>query len=284
MRRRSRRAAGGLRLRQADWLTLRWLSVSAPAVDAPAVCSIEWAREKFDDLFVSGADLANSCLEDRAAFLSKLKQDRLTEAEALQQAADWLQLAVRPSFAQCVHKLVLDFTSNFRNAIHDLTHNFPRDARNVEKETGVDLGPFWHGHKRFPQAAEFDPADPLHLDYVYHGCNILARVFGLQEQDKQTVRAIAQQISIPPYVYTGATVDLSEEEKGEASKRAGSEEKETMADTAAAGDSSGSGSAAAQAEDEAELIARLTASLHALLDSSSIARLQPTEFEKVSSA
>jgi len=62
---------------------------------------IEWAREKFDDLFVSGADSVNSLLEDREQFFAKLKQDPLSEADALKGVKNWLELAAAPSFMQC---------------------------------------------------------------------------------------------------------------------------------------------------------------------------------------
>ena len=226
------------------------------------LCSIEWAREKFDDLFVSGADLANSFLEDRAAFFLKLKQDALTEAEALRNVRSWLELAAAPSFDLCVRVLLDDFLANFRNAINDLTHNFPRDARNVEKDSGVDLGPFWHGHKRFPQTANFDPTNASHVDYLYHGANILATVFALPEQDRDAVVRIAQQLPIPPYQFTGATVDLSgdgkdDEKKGEEPAPAKS----------------------SLTEDDAVEIARLTAELQRV-DTSAIRPLHPADFEK----
>ncbi len=41
--------------------------------------------------------------------------------------------------------------THFNHAIAALTHAFPADARNIHAETGTDMGPFWHGHKRFPQ-------------------------------------------------------------------------------------------------------------------------------------
>ena len=229
---------------------------------------IEWAREKFDDLFVSGADLANSFLEDRAAFFLKLKQDALTEADALRDVHSWLLLASAPSFDLCVRVLLDDFLANFRNAINDLTHNFPRDARNVEKDTGVDLGPFWHGHKRFPQSATFDPSNPLHVDYVYHGSNILAAVVGLPEQDRDAVVRIAQSLPIPPYVFTGATVDLSGDGKE------GEEEKKSEEPPAAAHSLS---------DDDSAELNRLTTALQQL-NAAAIKRLHTADFEKVRNA
>ena len=194
---------------------------------------------------MSGADLANSFLEDRQAFFLKVKQDALTEAEALRNVYSWLELASSPSFDVCVNVILQDFLSNFRNAINDLTHNFPRDARNVEKDTGVDLGPFWHGHKRFPQTATFDPTNSLHVDYLYHGANILATVFGLHEQDREAVLRVVQQLPIPPYQFTGATVDLSGDGKDDEKK--GGEE--------------ATPAKASLTEDDAAEIARLTETL-----------------------
>ena len=53
------------------------------------MCSIEHAREKFDDLFVSGAASANSLLESREQFLQKFKQDPLSEADSLKAVKNW---------------------------------------------------------------------------------------------------------------------------------------------------------------------------------------------------
>ena len=222
--------------------------------------SIEWAREKFDDLFVSGADLANSFLEDRVAFFAKLRQDALTEADALKSVSSWLQLAGRPTFELCVRVILDDFTANFRNAINDLTHNFPKDARNVEKDTGVDLGPFWHGHKRFPQAAAFDPNNAQHVDYIHHGVNILAAVFGLHEQDRDTVTRVVSGMTVQPWQYTGARVDLSGQE---------GEEKKAEEDKAPT----------SLADEDVQLIEQLTAQLQQI-DTSAIKRMHPADFEK----
>lgn len=212
---------------------------------------------------MSGADLVNSFLEDPSSFFHKLKQDPLSEIESLKNVSNWLELSSHPTFELCVRVLLDDFLNNFRNGINDLTHNFPKDARNVERETGVDLGPFWHGHKRFPQSASFDPDDPTHIDYIYHGANILASVFGLQEQDRETVRKIAMTLPIPAWEYTGAVVDLSGQE-GEEKKDGGQQQQSPPKQVT---------------EEEHETIQRLTSHLSSL-QLSSFSRLHPADFEK----
>ena len=193
------------------------------------------------------------------AFFAKLRQDALTEADALKSVVDWLQLAARPSFDLCVRVILDDFVTNFRNAINDLTHNFPKDARNVEKDTGVDLGAFWHGHKRFPQAAAFDPTNQQHVDYVYHGANILASVFGLHEQEREAVVRAVSSMSVQPWQYTGGKVDMSGQE-GE------NKEQDSSAPTSLA-------------DEDAQLIEQLTTQLQQL-DTNGIKRMKPADFEK----
>jgi hypothetical protein len=155
---------------------------------------IQWSRTLFDDLFISGADAVNSLLENREQFLQKLKQDKLAEPEALKQVKNWLELAAAPSFEQCAKVLFLEFVKNYRNAINDLTHAFPKDARIKDNATGADLGLFWHGHKRFPASTEFDINNPAHVDYIYHGANILASVFRIPEQSREQVHAMLPKI------------------------------------------------------------------------------------------
>jgi len=78
---------------QADCLcAILTLSLSVSSLLFLSLCSIEWAREKFDDLFVSGADSVNSLLESREQFLQKLKQDPLSEADALKAVKNWCGL------------------------------------------------------------------------------------------------------------------------------------------------------------------------------------------------
>ena len=106
----------------------------------PLTDCIEWSREKFDDLYVSGADAVNSLLENREQFLQKLKQDPLSEVDALKSVQRWLQLAAVPSFETCARVMLEEFIVNYRNAINDLTHAFPKDARIKDNSTGADLG------------------------------------------------------------------------------------------------------------------------------------------------
>eukprot|EP00808_Paulinella_micropora_P017451 g78565.t1 len=174
---------------------------------------IEWAREIFDDLFVSGADNANSLLEDRDGYFKKLQQSPLEERDSLQAAKTWLEYSKDASFDKCCQIMFEEFHRTFRDIIKDLQTNFPADARNTRKtEDGevIDLGPFWHGAKRFPSAAEYDVKNPLHVDYIYHGANILASIFGIKQQSRQKVIEVTSKLKPKSWKFSGAKVDLDE--------------------------------------------------------------------------
>lgn len=223
---------------------------------------IEWAREKFDDLYVSGADAVNSLLEDREQFLQKLKQDPLSEADALKSVKNWLELAAKPSFEQCAKVMFDEFVANYRNSINDLTHAFPKDARIKDNATGADLGLFWHGHKRFPQSTEFNPNQPEHVDYIYHGANILASVFRLPEQSKEAVKAMLPKLmaSGRPWAPSNAKISLD----GDPSNPNANADKKPEGPS----------------EEDHALVARLTNELRAL-DLSKFTPLVSADFEKV---
>jgi len=225
---------------------------------------IEWSREKFDDLFMSGADAFNSLLEDREQFLAKLKQDPLSEADALRAVSATVQLARGPSFEKCARVMVTEFARSFRDAINDLTHAFPEDARVKDPATGADLGLFWHGHKRFPRSAKVSPDNDALLEFVHAGANILASVFHLPEASKEEVRRLLPKLveEVPDWKPSGAKIKLDEGKKGgeaDESKQADGEEQPS--------------------EEDAETIARLTSELRGL-DLAQFKPLNPAEFEK----
>jgi len=226
---------------------------------------IEWAREKFDDLFVSGADNANSFTDSAEKFLEKLKQSPMEQADTLKTVKSWIDMSKNPTFELCLKIMFDEFIASFRDAINDLKHNFPADARvfipdPIDPTKKVDGGPFWHGHKRFPNTAEFDPANDLHFEYVFAGANILANVFGIPEiKDKAKVRAMCANLKAKPWVYSGKKVDLDEDKKSE-------EEKKKDA------------SKFVRDEDK-EVVESITAYLKAL-DLKQLKSLKPAEFEK----
>jgi ubiquitin-activating enzyme E1 len=177
---------------------------------------IEWAREKFDDWFVVGADLANNLLEDRAAFFKKLKANPLEERDSLELAKKWLMMSKSPSLQVCVEIMYEEFHRQFRDQINDLTTNFPADARNsrtTDDGKVIDLGPFWHGHKRFPKSLTFNPEEPQQVDFVFHGANVIASIFGIPEGSREEIIAITKRLTPHEWKFSGKKVELEEDKK-----------------------------------------------------------------------
>ncbi|RLN66824.1 hypothetical protein BBP00_00001975 [Phytophthora kernoviae] len=149
---------------------------------------IEWSRAQFEDVFVAPAAEAKKFVDDRAAYLDQVKKATLEnpnpklvaaaivqELECLRSLRATLQTAKGVTFEKCVTLAFNLMTSQFRDRILQLIHNFPEDHLTNSGEK------FWSGAKRFPQAVDtFDPQNPLHLNFVRATANILAVSYGIQ--------------------------------------------------------------------------------------------------------
>jgi len=74
------------------------------------------------------------------------------------------------NFEDCVKKMRLHWQDQFSNQIRQLLFNFPPDQLTTSGQ------PFWSGPKRCPVPLVFSIDEPLHVDYVYAGANLLAEV------------------------------------------------------------------------------------------------------------
>jgi len=168
----------------------------------------------FDDWFIQGPEIANAFIKDKDAFFAKFEASPMEELSSLRLAKKWVNLATNPSVEKCAEEVFKIFLKCFRDGIMDLTHHFPKDARNTHKETGADLGPFWHGHKRFPQIPEWDPANPAYINFIYHATNILVnQVFDLQTPvDRSDIKKICQGFDAPEWKFSGDKIELEEDE------------------------------------------------------------------------
>jgi ubiquitin-activating enzyme E1 len=220
---------------------------------------IEWAREMFDDWFTQGPDLASSFVKDKNAFFEKQAANAMEELPSLRLVKKWADLGTNPSVDKCATFMINVFLKFFRDGIKDLIHHFPADARNTHKETGADLGLFWHGHKRFPQIAEWDPNNETFTNFVFHSTNILVnQVFELKTNvDEASIKKLCQAFKASDWVFSGGEIELEEDEKD-----GGEEKKQVDLDDA-----------------EVKELAKLKEELNAL-DIKTIAQMKPADFEK----
>ncbi|TYZ62320.1 hypothetical protein PybrP1_009484 [[Pythium] brassicae (nom. inval.)] len=240
---------------------------------------IEWARAQFEDLFVAPAADAKKFVEHRREYLAKVRQATLEhpnpkvaqaaivqELERLRGLQATLATARGVTFERCMELAVDLLASRFRDRILQLIHNFPEDHLTNSGER------FWSGAKRFPHAVDaFDPADPLHLNFVRATANILAVCYGIQAPPEQalvppesawrapaTFEALAQNYTLPAWTPTAEKIAADADEI----KRL--EEEKLAASSASASDR----------EDLVALLAELEA-----LDLAGLA-FEPADFEK----
>jgi len=108
-------------------------------------------------------------------------------------------------------KMMFDkYAKYFNHGIRNLTNAFPKDARNICKDTKADLGAFWHGAKIFPQVAEYNSANEMNFGFIYHGSCILADIFKIPKPSEADVKAICATFSIPVWKPSSIQIDMSE--------------------------------------------------------------------------
>jgi len=142
---------------------------------------IEWARAKFEDLFVSPAQAAEKFSKDPADFVKKMKAstiqlaDKGPRATALGNALNDLPLlkttlatAENATMVDCVRLAFEVFHKLFRDTILDLTTVYPEDYKNASGDV------FWTGHKKFPAVADYDPSNQTHVDFMIAASNMFA--------------------------------------------------------------------------------------------------------------
>lgn len=183
---------------------------------------IEWARDQFELLFVKSVKQLKKFMEDPDAFISE-RSSSTDDAQAIFEVRGLLSLfaaAAQPSL-KSAGQLAFDyFHLLFRDKIIDLTTAFPADARVMDPVTKQDKGPFWSGHKRFPQAALFDASNESHWKFLASTTGLFAAMLGVVPSKKegddtwlQEIRSQAwaaqfsQELTVPEYVAGAVNTD-----------------------------------------------------------------------------
>ena len=168
---------------------------------------VGWAKNMFRDMFEVGAGYFNKLQKDPAAFLRNISSASPDEQkEMLRSTLAWDKYSKIPDMSDKTAQLAAvvqvgaeAYDKFFDTAIRKLTNDFPRDLGqpggppNVDKETGVDMGPFWRGRKRFPRAAS-DRSSPRYVNFVFHTACIMCDILGLDRPSLQDVQDSAPKI------------------------------------------------------------------------------------------
>jgi len=196
---------------------------------------IEWARDQFELFFAKlGKDL-ELAITDPAAFEKKTTSGTTSENAANMRCVVSFAKAARDRTVASAAQLAFDmFHFSFRDKILDLQAQYPRDARMIDSKTKEDKGPFWSEKKRFPTAAQFNPADTSHADFLRSATALFAVAIGAipahQENDDgwladwrtpQFIEALSQSLTPPPFLPCPMHVEGESEEQTAAIKATG---------------------------------------------------------------
>ena len=196
---------------------------------------IEWARDKFAELFEKPARRLRKFAQDPQAAVEDLRKKlesgdaaaadgAAADAEALLAS---LRLALTPLAnrrAACAQRAFDAFHALFRDMILDLTTAYPADAR-VKGADGADKGPFWSGHKKFPSPATYGAGNGDDWKFLVSATHLLAQSVGAQprkaeddddyasgERSADWAARLAASLATPAYV--SKKVDTTGMEQG----------------------------------------------------------------------
>ena len=180
---------------------------------------IEWARDQFELLFAKLGKSAHAYVASPEAFEADKRIKGSSEAGAAVfdiRSLTSFQRAARDRTIGGAAQLAFDiFHYLFRDRILDLQAAFPHDARMIDKDTGVDKGPFWSEKKRYPTVVTFNPDDESHVQFMISTTLLSAVALGLippkKESDvawlkeyrsKEWIMGVMSSLSPPPYIRT----------------------------------------------------------------------------------
>ncbi|KAI0638099.1 ubiquitin activating enzyme [Trametes polyzona] len=167
--------------------------------------TIEWARQEFNNLFVTPPQAVNSYLSEPNYLENNLKYSG-QQKEQVEQIVSYLVTNKPLTFEECIVWARLQFEEKYSNSIRQLLYSLPKDA---VTSTGQ---PFWSGPKRAPDPLTFDSNNPIHLQYIIAAANLHAYNYGLRgETDPALFKKIADEVIVPEFTpKSGVKVQIND--------------------------------------------------------------------------
>ncbi|XP_006004027.1 ubiquitin-like modifier-activating enzyme 1 [Latimeria chalumnae] len=170
--------------------------------------TLQWARDEFEGLFKQPADNVTQYISDAKFMERTLKLPGTQPLEVLEAVYKSLVVERPKSWEDCVAWARNHWQSQYNNNIRQLLHNFPPD------QLTSSGAPFWSGPKRCPHPLQFDMNNPLHLDYVVAGANLLAQSYNINgSRDASAVVEILKSVKVPEFTpKSGVKIHVSDQE------------------------------------------------------------------------
>uniref|UniRef100_UPI00398E7F4A ubiquitin-like modifier-activating enzyme 1 isoform X2 n=1 Tax=Pristiophorus japonicus TaxID=55135 RepID=UPI00398E7F4A len=173
--------------------------------------TLQWARDEFEGLFKQPAENVNKYLEDPSFMDRTMTLQEGQALEILEGVYKSLVTDKPKSWADCLAWARRHWQTRYNNIIRQLLHNFPSE----QVTTSGAL--FWSGPKRCPHPLEFDPGNPLHMDYIVAAANLYAENYSIQgSQVRAAIQKLLRDIDVPPFTpKSGVTIHTSDKEMEE---------------------------------------------------------------------
>lgn len=168
---------------------------------------IQWARDKFASSFDQKPNLFNKFWSTNSDTQAVIQ--RLQSGESIDGAIQTCKvLKQRPSsWQQCVTIGRLKFEKYFNHKAKRLLNVFPLDTKLS------DGSPFWQSPKRPPMPIEFDPSNPLHLQFVIATAHLYADISKVPLPapiDEGEVKKILTAVTVPPFIPSNKPIEVDE--------------------------------------------------------------------------
>uniref|UniRef100_A0A1X7VSA6 E1 ubiquitin-activating enzyme n=1 Tax=Amphimedon queenslandica TaxID=400682 RepID=A0A1X7VSA6_AMPQE len=177
--------------------------------------TLQWARDKFEELFVAPAKVCDQYLSD-PKFIETAEAASGNQALMTLRTLKTAAVDKRPTtFPDCVKWARLLFQEYYYNTIAQLLHVFPADHKTTSGQ------PFWSGPKRCPSPIEFDSKEDLHLQFIVAGSILYAETYNIKSiKDKEEIRRMATAVVVPPFVPKSGVVIHTTDAEAQAAREA----------------------------------------------------------------
>ncbi|XP_028458754.1 ubiquitin-like modifier-activating enzyme 6 isoform X1 [Perca flavescens] len=173
--------------------------------------TIQWARDKFENLFVHKPSMYNSFWQTHSS--ADVVLQRMQAGESLEGAFQVIKLlSKRPSqWEHCITIARLKFEKYFKRKALQLLHSFPLDTRLKDGSL------FWQSPKRPPAPFDFDLNDSLHFTFIVSTARLFAGIYNISYSEKdlseEAVTRVLSDVKIPEYRPSEKCIETNEAAK-----------------------------------------------------------------------
>lgn len=155
--------------------------------------TIQWARDKFEELYKQSADNVNLHLT-QPNYIDTVRKQTGNQKDTIQCIYNYLVQWKPKTFRECIIWAREMFEELYNNSIKQLLFNFPADSLTSSGQ------PFWSGPKRAPTPITFDMNNKLHMDFIIASANLHAFNYGLTgETDVQLFKNELSTITVKKF-------------------------------------------------------------------------------------